>query len=281
MSNPAAFSKLFSLDGKVAVVTGGSRGLGFYTAKGFLLAGAKLVIITARKMEGVDGLKVAVEQLNKLPGITGSAIAIAADISKESGVNDLIAKIQQEVDYVDILVANAGTTWGGPFETTPAWAIAKVLILNVQGVFNLIQKMLPLLEKAGTPKDPARIIIVGSIAGMTVPHIGKDGTIIYGVSKAAAHHLAKSLAVELGPRNITTNAVAPGFFPSKLADVLIERLGGEGELGQHNPRDRLGEPEDVIGAMTYLSSPAGSYVNGMTMVLDGGSHIANGRLTKL
>jgi NAD(P)-dependent dehydrogenase (short-subunit alcohol dehydrogenase family) len=120
--------------------------------------------------------------------------------------------------------------------------------------------MTPLLEAAGTPTDPSRVIIVSSVAGTNVPHVGDNGTIMYSVSKAAAHHLARNLAVELGHRNITTNTVAPGFFPSKLANGLIEKLGGQKELDAMNPRGRLGEPEDIAGVMIYLCSPAGNYM---------------------
>jgi NAD(P)-dependent dehydrogenase (short-subunit alcohol dehydrogenase family) len=123
-----------------------------------------------------------------------------------------------------------------------------------------ISRMVPLLTAGATTSDPSRIIIVSSTAGVNVPHIGDHGTIMYSVSKAAAHHLSRNLAIELGPRNITTNTVAPGFFPSKLAAGLIDILGGEKELRDTNPRRRLGEPEDIAGVMVYLCSPAGSYV---------------------
>ena len=130
----------------------------------------------------------------------------------------------------------------------------------MRGVFNLARVFMPLLAAAGTARDPSRIIIVSSIAGTHVPHVGDHGTIMYSVSKAAAHHLSRNLAVELGPRNITTNTVAPGFFPSKLASGLIEILGGEDELNRTNPRGRVGGPEDTAGVMVFLASPAGCYV---------------------
>jgi NAD(P)-dependent dehydrogenase (short-subunit alcohol dehydrogenase family) len=138
-----------------------------------------------------------------------------------------------------------------------------------------------MLEKAGIREDPSRIIIVSSVAGTTVPHVGEHGTIMYSVSKAAAHHMSRQLALELGPRNITTNTVAPGFFPSKLANGLIEILGGEQELKDWNPRKRLGEPEDIVGVMVYLASPAAAYVNGEDIALDGGVRYAQGRQSKL
>jgi len=118
----------------------------------------------------------------------------------------------------------------------------------------------PLLQAAATPNDPSRIVIVSSVAGITVPHTGENGTIMYAVSKAAAHHLGRNLAIELGPKGITTNVVAPGFFPSKLANGLIEKLGGAEELNQGNPLGRLGEPEDIAALMVYLCSRAGAYL---------------------
>ena len=139
----------------------------------------------------------------------------------------------------------------------------------------------PLLERAGTRQSPSRILIVSSTAGTTVPHVGEHGTIMYSISKAAAHHLSRQLAVELGPRNITTNTVAPGFFPSKLANGLIEMLGGQEELEENNPRKRLGEPEDIAGVMVFLCSPAGAYINGEDIAVDGGMRLASGRHFKL
>ena len=138
-----------------------------------------------------------------------------------------------------------------------------------------------MLEAAGTPLDPARVIIVSSTAGTNVPHVGEHGTIMYSASKAAADHMARNLAVELGPRNITTNTVKPGFSPSKLASGLIYILGGEEELSRTNPRGRLGVPEYIAGVMLFLASPAANYFNGEDISLDGGARLSSGRLTKL
>ncbi|KAG9194052.1 NAD(P)-binding protein [Alternaria panax] len=280
MSELKDFNRMFSLDGKVALVTGGSRGLGLHTATAFLLAGAKRVFISARKNEGEQGIDQAVEKLNKLP-VSGTAVGIAANVADTEDIERLVKKVQETDDGLDMLVCNAGATWGGPFDPTPDWSSKKVLDLNVRGVFNLARLFAPLLERAGSRQSPSRIIIVSSTAGTTVPHVGEHGTIMYSVSKAAAHHLSRQLAVELGPRNITTNTVAPGFFPSKLADGLIEMLGGQGELEQSNPRKRLGEPEDIAGVVVFLCSPAGSYINGEDIAVDGGMRLASGRHSKL
>ncbi|CAI9629920.1 unnamed protein product [Alternaria burnsii] len=280
MSELKEFNRMFSLDGKVALVTGGSRGLGLHTATAFLLAGAKRVFISARKNEGEQGIDQAVEKLNKLP-VSGTAVGIAANVADTEDIERLVKKVQETDNKLDILVCNAGATWGGPFDPTPDWSSKKVLDLNVRGVFNLARLFAPLLQRAGTRQSPSRIIIVSSTAGTTVPHVGEHGTIMYSISKAAAHHLSRQLAVELGPRNITTNTVAPGFFPSKLANGLIEMLGGQEELEENNPRKRLGEPEDIAGVMVFLSSPAGAYINGEDIAVDGGMRLASGRHSKL
>ncbi|KAH6882519.1 hypothetical protein BKA58DRAFT_20791 [Alternaria rosae] len=280
MSELKDFNRMFSLDGKVALVTGGSRGLGLHTATAFLLAGAKKVFISARKNEGEQGIDQAVEKLNKLP-VSGTAVGIAANVADTEDIERLVKKVQETDDKLDILVCNAGATWGGPFDPTPDWSSKKVLDLNVRGVFNLARLFAPLLERAGTRQSPSRVIIVSSTAGTTVPHVGEHGTIMYSISKAAAHHLSRQLAVELGPRNITTNTVAPGFFPSKLANGLIEMLGGQQELEDNNPRKRLGEPEDIAGVMVFLCSPAGAYINGEDIAVDGGMRLASGRHSKL
>ncbi|KIW09234.1 uncharacterized protein PV09_00161 [Verruconis gallopava] len=280
MSELRNFDRLFRLDGKVALITGGSRGLGLHTATAFLLAGAKKVIITARKREGEQGIDQAVEKLNKLP-VSGKAVGIAANVAETEQIQALVDELKKTEDRIDILVANAGATWGGPFEPTPDWATKKVLDLNVRGVFNLVRLLLPLLKAGATPADPSRIIIVSSTAGTNVQHVGDHGTIMYSVSKAAAHHLTRNLAIELGPSNITCNTVAPGFFPSKLANGLIEILGGQKQLEHENPRRRLGEPEDIAGVMVYLASPAAAYVNGEDIAVDGGLRWGAGRHSKI
>jgi NAD(P)-dependent dehydrogenase (short-subunit alcohol dehydrogenase family) len=154
----------------------GSRGLGLHAATAFLLQGAKLVIVTARKAGGEQGIDQAVKRLNALSGIKGHAVGIAADVGKREEVAKLVEAVKQHTDRVDILVANAGATWGGPFETTPDWSSAKILDLNVRGIFNMVQLFQPMLEKGATHTDPSRIIIVSSTAARTVPHAGENGS---------------------------------------------------------------------------------------------------------
>lgn len=128
---------------------------------------------------------------------------------------------------------------------------------------------------AGTKDDPARVVIVSSVGGIVVPHVGKTGAIAYSASKAAAHHLARNFAMELVPHNITTNTIAPGWFPTRLANPAIEKAGGEEVAGSSNPMGRLGVPEDIAGVAVYLCSRAGRYVNGQDISVDGGSHLMN------
>jgi len=141
--------------------------------------------------------------------------------------------------------------------------------------------MVPLLSAAGTPQDPARIIIVSSVGGIIVPHVGERGSIMYSVSKAAAHHLGRNLALELVHKHITTNVIAPGFFYTRLAAPQIDTLGGEDQVGTGNPMGRLGKPEDIAGVMVYLCSKAGAYVNGEDISLDGGARLMVGTHTQV
>lgn len=211
----------------------------------------------------------------------GRAIGIAANVAQVEGIERLVKEVKTHESKLDILIANAGATWGGPFEPTPDWSSQKVLDLNVRGVFNLARLFTHMLAESGTPQDPSRIIIMSSVAGTNVSHTGDNGTIMYSASKAAAHHLGRNLAVELGPRNITVNTIAPGFFPSKLANGLIEILGGQEELERGNPRKRLGIPEDIAGVTLFLCSRASGYVNGEYISVDGGVRLTAGRHSKL
>ncbi|KAJ3534330.1 hypothetical protein NM208_g7581 [Fusarium decemcellulare] len=271
MSQFTDFDTIFSLQGKTALVTGGSRGLGLHMATAFLRSGCSLVIITARKREGEQGIDQAVEKLNNLPGIKGKAVGLAANVASSDDITRLVSEVKQQLDNrgLDILVCNAGAAWGSRFEDAPPSSSIKILDLNVRGVFELVQKSLPLLEKAASKEDPSRVLVISSTAGNNVPHVGEHGTIMYSTSKAAANHLARNLAVELGPKNITTNTIAPGFFPSKLAQGLINNLGGIEELSKDNPMGRLGKPEDIAGVAVFLCSRAAGYVNGVDIAIDG------------
>ena len=262
----------------------GSRGLGLHTATAFLLAGAKTLFITARKAGGEQGIDQAVRRLNDLAtknGLKGRAIGIAANVAQEKEIKRLLSEIQKHESKLDILIANAGATWGSSLQEASDSSSQKILDLNVRGVFNLARVFCSMLEASASADDPSRIVVVSSVAGTNVSHVGDNGTIMYSASKAAAHHLARNLAVELGPRGITVNTVAPGFFPSKLASGLIDILGGVDELARMNPRGRLGVPNDIAGVMLFLCSKASSYVNGEYISVDGGQRLTAGRQSKI
>ncbi|KAG0646969.1 NAD(P)-binding [Hyphodiscus hymeniophilus] len=273
------FPSIFSLKGKVVVVTGGSRGLGLHAASGFLQAGCSKVYITSRKASACEA---AVKALNALPNLApgAKAISVPADSAKVEGVEHLLKEVAKTTDHVDILFANAGATWGEAFDTHPDSAFAKVMDLNVKSVFNTIRLFAPLLQKKGTVADPSRVIITASVAGLGVGSLGKNATFGYSASKAAVIHLAKNLAVELGPRHILVNSIAPGFFPSKMASELINLSGGVEAMEAKNPSKRLGRPEDIAGLVVFLSSRASSHINGATITVDGGEVLARGGMAE-
>jgi NAD(P)-dependent dehydrogenase (short-subunit alcohol dehydrogenase family) len=271
------FPSLFSLKGKIAVVTGGSRGLGLHAASAFLQAGAAKVFISSRKAAACEE---ACRALNALPNRQPGAVAIPvpADSANIKGVEHLLAEVRKHVDRVDILFANAGASWGEAFDTHPDSAFAKVMDLNVKAVFNTIRLFAPLLQKAAKPTDPSRVLITASVAGLGIGTLGKQGTYGYSASKAAVIHLGRNLAIELGPRHITVNSLCPGFFPTKMANGLLDIAGGADKIGASNPMGRLGKPEDIAGAVVYLASRAGSHVNGEAIAIDGGAMWAKGEL---
>ncbi|TVY82497.1 Rhamnolipids biosynthesis 3-oxoacyl-[acyl-carrier-protein] reductase [Lachnellula suecica] len=273
------FPNIFSLKGKVVVVTGGSRGLGLHAASGFLQAGASKVYITSRKASACEA---AVKALNALPNLAPGvkAISVPADIAVIQGVQHLVKEVGKTTDNIDILFANAGATWGESFDTHSDQAFAKVMDLNVKSVFNTIREFAPMLQKKGTVEDPSRVIITASVAGIGVGSMGKNATFGYSASKAAAIHLTKNLAVELGPRHILVNAIAPGFFPSKMASGLIGLSGGLEAMSAKNPSKRLGKPEDIAGVVVFLSSRASSHINGATITVDGGEVWARGGMVE-
>lgn len=273
------FPSLFSLKGKVAVVTGGSRGLGLHAASAFLQAGASKVFISSRKAAAcIEACKALNAQPNLAPGAL--AIPAPADSSTMAGVQALLAEVSRHTDRVDVLFANAGATWGEKFDTHPDDAFQKVMDLNVKAVFNTIRLFTPLLEKARRDSGvPSSVIITASVAGLGVGTLGAQGTYGYSASKAAVIHLGRNLALELAPRGINVNSIAPGFFPSKMTKGLLSMSGGAESIGQMNPTGRLGKPEDIAGAVVYLASRAGAHVNGEVIAIDGGAMWARGELS--
>jgi NAD(P)-dependent dehydrogenase (short-subunit alcohol dehydrogenase family) len=181
-----------------------------------------------------------------------------------------VREVSKTTDHVDVLFANAGATWGEKFDTHPDEAFAKVMDLNVKSVFSTIRLFAPLLQKNASIEDPSRVIITASVAGIGIGTLGDNATFGYSASKAAVIHLTKNLAVELGPRGILVNAIAPGFFPSKMSQGLMALTGGQQALAKRNPSRRLGVPEDIAGTVVFLASRAGAHCNGAVITIDGG-----------
>ena len=262
-------NNLFSVSGKVALVTGGSRGIGEMITAGLLANGAK-VYITARK---ADQCNATAESLSKEYG--AECISIPANIADISGVEALAAELNKREKHLDFLINNAGAAWGAPLESFPEVGWDKVMDTNVKGVFFLTQKVLPLLEARATKDDPSRVVNIGSIDGIR-PTI--FDTQSYGPSKAAVHFLTQQLAAPLARRNILCNAIAPGAFPTWMLSTGIG-TGGDVEgtdwsaIGKTSPRGRVGTPEDIAGLAIFLCSRAGQFVCGDVIKCDGGAAI--------
>src|SRR5262245_54233558 len=249
--------ELFSVRGKTALITGGSRGIGEMIARAYVENGAK-VYITARKAEACDALA---EELSKF----GECISIPADISRIEEIDRLGIEIEKRESKLDILVNNAGASWGADFASFPESGWDKVMDLNVKSVFFLTQRLVKLLEAAGRPDDFARVINVGSIDGM---HVSGIETYSYAASKAGVLHLTRMMAKYLAKKHIAVNAIAPGYFPSKMTAAIPEEVNQI--VLRQTPMSRVGRPEDMAGVALYLSSKASGFVCGATIAVDGG-----------
>jgi NAD(P)-dependent dehydrogenase (short-subunit alcohol dehydrogenase family) len=247
---------LFSIKDKVALVTGGSRGIGLMIAQGYVRAGAR-VYISSRKKAVCDRVAADLSR-------DGTCVSLPADVGTEAGVIGLAKALGEREPKLDILVNNAGANWGAPLAEFPDSAWDKVLALNVKAIFHLTVKALPLLQKAARPGDPARVINIGSIDGLKVPLLE---TYSYSASKAAVHHMTRVLARRLAP-DVTVNAVAPGPFESKMMHETLERF--HDAIVGSCPLGRIGEPEDMAGVAIYLASRAGAYLTGAVIPVDGG-----------
>lgn len=247
---------LFDISGKVAVVTGGSRGIGAMIARGFVENGVK-TYITARKE---DELNATAGELSEV----GECIALPSNLGSLEGVTAFAAAIRERESQLHILVNNAGATWGASIEEFPENGWDKVMDLNVKALFFLTRELLPALRAAGTAEDPARVINIGSVNGFVHSHMNNFS---YAASKAAVHHLTRHLGADLAPGYVNVNAIAPGHFPSKMTAHWSDQ---EEAMASTYPRGRIGTPEDAAGTAIYLCSRASAWVTGHTIVLDGG-----------
>ncbi|QJB69814.1 glucose 1-dehydrogenase [Parasphingorhabdus halotolerans] len=250
---------LFDVSGKVAVVTGGSSGIGAMMARGLLENGAK-VYITARKEERLHAMQ-------KELSAYGECVAIAADMSKVEGIEAFVAAVSAQEEKVDILINNAGANWAAPVDQFPENGWDKVMDINIKSIFFTTQKFIPLLKAAGTADDPARVINIASING--IRNSGMP-TYAYTASKSAVIHLTTHLATDMAHWNINVNAIAPGFFPSNMTKQIVENEAMTKAALAQIPRGRAGKPEDIAGTALYLCGAASAWLVGQTIALDGG-----------
>jgi NAD(P)-dependent dehydrogenase (short-subunit alcohol dehydrogenase family) len=253
-------NEFFSMKGKVCVVTGGSRGLGYYMAKGFLGAGAARVYITARKAEACEA---AAAELSEF----GECIALPGDISSMQEIQTLVDTLGAREKSIDVLVNNAGVGWLAPLDDFPELGWDKVMNLNVKTPFFLTKALVPLLKHGATPENTASVINIGSIAGISAA----TDTFSYAPSKAAIHQVTRNLAVILAEDNIRVNAIAPGRFFTKMTEYAsADQAQYESEIA-YIPLHRWGEEADINGLAVMLASRAGGFITGAIIPVDGGT----------
>jgi len=263
MSTPV--HQLFNLEGKTALVTGGSRGLGLQIAEALGEAGAK-ILLTSRKAADLE------EAAADLQAKGIDTRWVAADASDPAGVQHVVDEAMQRLGQVDILVNNAGASWGAPAEEHPLEAWDKVMNLNVRSIFLFSQGV---ARASMIPRKTGRIINVASIAGLGGNPPGMMSTIAYNTSKGAVVNYTRALAAEWGKYGITVNALAPGFFPSKMTKGVFEHYGTD-KLASHAPLGRLGDDDDLKGAALLFSSAAGKHITGQILAVDGGVSCVSG-----
>ncbi|MFT4935564.1 MAG: NAD(P)-dependent dehydrogenase (short-subunit alcohol dehydrogenase family) [Pseudoalteromonas distincta] len=249
---------LFSVEGKVVLVTGGSRGIGEMIARGYVENGAK-VYISSRKADVCDRVA---DELSEY----GTCISLPFDLGGMEGIEGLANAVKERESRLDVLVNNAGATWGAPIDEYPEDGWDKTVDLNVKSIFFLTQKLLPLLRAAATAEEPSRVINIASVNGIEPPTLE---TYAYSTSKAGCIMLTRHLAKRLAPEHILVNAIAPGPFPSKMMAATLAQAGDA--IAKSNPRGRIGQPEDIAGVAIFLSSRASAYTTGAVVPCDGGS----------
>lgn len=254
-------TQLFDLSGRVALVTGGSRGLGFQIASALGQYGASLAIAARNRTE----LTEAVAELARR-GISSSAFDV--DLGSAAAAPRLVERVMDSYGRIDILVNNAGTSWGAPAEDYPLTGWNKVINLSVTGTFLLTQAV---AQRAFLPQKRGVVINVASIEGLLGHHHSRVGTIAYNTAKGAVINMTRALAAEWGPRNIRVNALAPGYFPSKMTASIVAAHGVA--LIEQTPLGKLGGETDLMGPALLLASDAGGHITGQTIVVDGGATI--------
>lgn len=264
--NQRRHDALFTIRGRTALVTGGSRGIGAMIARGMVFDGAH-VVITSRNADTCQATAESINAAADAAGTTGRCTAMASDLSSVDGVATLVSWLEEHLESIDILVNNAGATWGAPLEHFPVKGWTKVLNTNLVAPFYLTTGLLPLLRNAATPEKPARVINIGSVDALIAPHWENFS---YSASKAGLHMMTRQLAKHLAPESITVNAIAPGPILTDMLGHIAADSNAEAQILDRVPLGRYGNADDLTGALRFLASTAGSYLTGVVIPLDGG-----------
>lgn len=268
MDQNSLINRLFNLNGKTAVITGGGTGLGLIITETLAKFGAN-VIIVSRKEANVFKTVEKIISMNPVGFVKG----FTGDLAQETEIIELVSKINSATDKIDILVNNSGISWGSELGNFPYTAWGKVFDVNVTGLFHLTQSLLPLIENNATTETPAKILNIGSVMGLSAYG---DGAYSYSASKSAVHHLTQILAKELANKRITVNALAPGPFPSKMTNFALNSDKKRESVAHNIPLGRLGCYEDIAAATLLLCGVGGNYITGAIIPIDGGLHVSTG-----